>query len=137
MTLSAKEQFIKALAAATVEEIPDAGLYCFENVVCIAIPSEDQIPFDLADDEIYIVGLTSHAQRTEQRNGSRAMAFLGQLADQFNIALTLNALPIGKDVPSQEKLYEFYGKQGFERVEGEGSFMRREPRGPALDNRAA
>lgn len=138
MTLSAKEQFRQALAAATVEGEPDTGVYEFEGVVVITIPPENQIPFDLAEDEVYIVGLKSRAQQTEHRHGSRALALLGTLADHLNIALTLNVLPIGAGAPPREKLFEFYGKQGFVLISGEGSFMRREPRGaaPSLDQAA-
>lgn len=133
MTLSAKEQFIKALAAVAPEEVPDTGLYCFEDVVCIALASDVQIPYALEDDEVYIVGVTSHAQRTEQRHGSRAMEMLGRIADQFNVTLMLDAVPVGADAPTPEKLREFYSKQGFVQIEKGRPFMYREPQGPALD----
>lgn len=127
MMFSPKQEFLRAVAAADIGGRPDLGFYCFEGIVDIAIPPISMVPFEIPEDEIYILGLFSREQATEQRHGSRAMAFLGKLADEFQLSLTLNPLGIGPGAPPREKLFEFYRKQGFEPVEGDGGFMRRKP----------
>lgn len=108
------------------------GIVCPEEGSLLARVSVDLVTDigeirELEADEVYLCSLRTRGPK--QGHGTKAMAFLTGLADEFGVHMYLDAAPVKQeDAISLHKLKDFYQRFGFSPT-GTGNEMYR----PALE----